>query len=33
MKDELIAQITELLKQCNDIPLLEIILKLLEKSL
>lgn len=32
-KEEIIQKITELLKECNDIPLLDLILKLLRKSL
>lgn len=33
MKDEYIKRITELLEQCNDISLLDLILKLLQKTL
>lgn len=32
-KEELIQKIIELLKECNDIPLLDLILKLLRESL
>jgi hypothetical protein len=32
-KDEIIQKITVLLAECNDIPLLDLILKLLRKSL
>lgn len=32
MKQEYITQIVELLQKCEDIPLLDIILKLLQKS-
>jgi hypothetical protein len=32
-KEEIIQKITELLHQCNDVPLLDLILKLLRKSL
>lgn len=32
MKNEYISLITELLEKCNDIPLLDLILKLLRKS-
>lgn len=31
-KSEITKQITELIEACNDIPLLDLILKLLEKS-
>lgn len=31
-KQEIIDQINYLIKECNDIPLLDMILKLLEKS-
>lgn len=32
MKEEYIQKITELMDQCNDIPLLDLIMKLLQKS-
>lgn len=32
-KEEIIQRITDLLHECNDIPLLDLILKLLRKSL
>lgn len=32
MKEHYIQQITELLQQCSDIPLLDLILKLLQKN-
>lgn len=32
MKEEYIQKITELLKQCNDLPLLDLIMKLLQES-
>ena len=32
MKEEYIKQITELLKKCNDISLLDLILKILQKE-
>lgn len=32
-KEELIQKIIELLKECNDIPLLDLIMKLLRESL
>ncbi len=32
MKEEYIQRIVELLQKCNDIPLLDLILKLLQKS-
>lgn len=32
MKEEYIQKINELMKQCDDIPLLDLILKLLQKS-
>jgi len=32
MKEEYIQKIVELLERCNDIPLLDLILKLLQKS-
>lgn len=32
MKEEYLAKISELLNQCNDISLLDLILKLLQKS-
>lgn len=33
MKDEYIVRITELLEKCNDLPLLDLIIKLLSKSI
>lgn len=33
MKEEYINLITELLEKCNDLPLLDLILKLLRKSI
>ena len=33
LKEALIGKITDLLKRCNDISLLDLILKLLEKSM
>jgi hypothetical protein len=33
MKEDYVHQITELINQCNDISLLDLILKLLQKSL